>query len=108
MKPHNKSNHTDFHSGKRMFVKGGVKKDRILDSFDFNISRDHVRTDKWLDDNDWDNKKRLKFSNGTIKKHLKKYNKSTVRRLYKGVDARFQEDPELFKKYLLSILKETE
>lgn len=108
MNPNNKSNHTDFHSGKRMFIKGGIKKDRDLDSFDFNISRDHIETDKWLDSNDWSNKKRLKFSNGTIKKHLKKYEKITVRRLYKNVDERFIDEPTLFKKYLESILKEVE
>ena len=105
MKPNNKSNHTDFHSGKRMLVKGKMKKDRNLDSFDFNVSDEHVVTDDWLGENDWSNKKRLRFSKSTVKKHLSKYQKSGVRYLYRGIDERFADDPELFKKYLESILK---
>ena len=105
MKPNNKSNHTDFHSGKRMLVKGKMKKDRGLDSIDFNISDEHLVTDNWLGQNDWSDKKRLKFSEGTIKKHLKKYQKSGVRNLYRGIDVRFADDPELFKKYLEGLLE---
>ena len=104
MKPNNKSNHTDFHSGKRMLVKGKMKKDRDLDSFDFNISNEHALASDWIDENDWSNKKRLKFSNSTVRKHLSKYQKSGVRYLYRGIDKRFVDDPELFKKYLESIL----
>lgn len=104
MKPNNKTNHTDFHSGKRMFIKGKMKKDRDLDSFDFNISDEHIVTDNWLDENEWSNKKRLKFSNSTVTKHLKRYQKPGVRYLYRGIDKRFADDPELFKKYLESIL----
>lgn len=105
MKPNNKSNHTDFHSGKRMLVKGKMRKDRDLDSFDFNVSDEQVVTTNWLSENDWSNKKRLRFSKSTVEKHLSKYKKLGVRRLYRGIDKRFVDDPELFRKYLESILK---
>lgn len=101
----NKTNHTDFHSGKRMLVKGKMKKDRDLDSFDFNVSDEHIATDDWLGDSDWSNKKRLKFSRNTVKKHLSNYKKAGVRRNYRGIDKRFDDDPELFKRYLESILE---
>lgn len=105
MIPNNKTNHTDTHSGKRMFIIGGGRKsDRPLDSLDFDISQQHLDNDKWLQDNDWSHKKRLKFSEGTMKKHLKKYMKKSVRRIYRGVDKRFVDDPELFKRYLEDFL----
>jgi len=105
MKPNNRTNHTDPHSGKRMFIRGGGRKsDRPLDSFDFDIDKHHLDNNEWLQDNDWDNKKKLKFSEGTMRKHLKKYMKKSVRRNYSGVDERFVDDPELFKLYLEDML----
>lgn len=97
MKPNNKTNHTDPHSGKRMFIRGGGRKsDRPLDLDD----------NEWLRNNDWSNKKKLKFSEGTMRKHLKNYMKKSVRKNYCGVDERFVDDPELFKFYLKELLNE--
>ena len=72
---------TDFHNGERKFVKGRLRKDRPLDSFDFNKIKEHNINTKFLEENKdvikiknstypWPIKKHVKFSLKTLKTHL--------------------------------------
>ena len=72
---------TDFHNGERKFVKGRLRKDRPLDSFDFHKTKEHNINTKFLEENKdviiiknstypWPIKKHVKFSLKTLKTHL--------------------------------------
>ena len=72
---------TDFHNGERKFVKGRLRKDRPLDSFNFHKTKEHNINTKFLEENKdvikiknftypWPIKKHVKFSLKTLKTHL--------------------------------------
>ena len=106
--------HTDFHSGKKKFIKGKLPLERKLDGFDFEQEESHVINSNWLKSQE-DNIKlkeqnmielfkggrQPKFSNEIMRKHLKKYKQRKIRKNYVGVTKHFYDDPNLFRKYIL-------
>ena len=113
--------HTDFHSGKRKFIKGKLPLERKLDGFDFEQEESHIINSNWLKSHEeqikaLEEKEKLKeqtmielfeggrqpkFSNEIMRKHLKKYKQRKIRKNYVGVTKQFYDDPNLFRKYIL-------
>jgi len=56
---------TDFHTGLQKYVKGKMKNPRSLDGFDFNISKEHIESENFL------NVPRKKYNQKLLQKHLK-------------------------------------
>ena len=80
---------TDFHNGERKFVKGRLRKDRPLDSFDFHKTKEHNINTKFLEENKdviiiknstypWPIKKHVKFSLKTLKTHFSRIKRKTT------------------------------
>ena len=63
--------HTDFHSGKRKFIKGKLPLERKLDGFDFNKTKEHNINTNFLIKLESERKEYKPAYIKPVKKHLK-------------------------------------